>query len=69
MRSDDIEIGDLVRLLSGGPTMTVCSDPHRQLGQTQLASTQLVVACMWFTDQGTPAMAEFPVEALMSMPS
>lgn len=49
--------GDVVRLKSGGPSMTVIADyPDHTNGPS--------VRCVWFYDQSKPSEDSFVVEAL-----
>jgi uncharacterized protein YodC (DUF2158 family) len=51
-----LQIGDLVRLKSGGPTMTVVAEGGR--------SDPGVVDCAWFGGGDSCATAVFPLRAL-----
>lgn len=55
--SDQFEIGDVVRLKSGGPTMTVT-----QVGQKAMTGQQ-AVWCVWFDVKGQQS-GDFPPGAL-----
>lgn len=49
----DLRPGDVVKLKSGGPLMTVIAGPS------------LDPLCMWFGDDGVPLTHEFPSVALI----
>jgi len=55
--SDQVSIGDVVVLNSGGPLMTVASNPTRQQ-----------VHCCWFTADGNLCTENFPVAMLTVKP-
>lgn len=54
----DIEIGDVVRLKSGGPLMTVITI------QTNADGVPTSANCTWFSDNNKPYVEWFPVAAL-----
>lgn len=52
-RGDELEVGTVVALLSGGPEMTV----------VEFFGLSPMVRCMWFV-QGMPYSQNFPLDAL-----
>ena len=56
--SDEIAVGDVVRLKSGGPTMTVA-----QIAKTQFA-TELSVWCEWFDEKNKAQKGTFSLVAV-----
>jgi uncharacterized protein YodC (DUF2158 family) len=57
----DWKPGDVVKLASGGPAMTVTSEVYNSP-----ASGKPVVCCEWLDSAGTPYEAYFPPEALVA---
>lgn len=55
--SNDLQVGDIVELRSGGPAMTV-----------EIVSEQQGIGCVWFLAEslghGAPQRASFPANAL-----
>ena len=56
--SDEIEVGDVVRLKSGGPNMTVV-----QISRTQF-DTELSVWCEWFDEKNKAHKETFKLVAV-----
>jgi uncharacterized protein YodC (DUF2158 family) len=54
--ADTLKVGDLVKLKSGGPVMTVSA--------VSTVDSQTTVECIWFDDDGDNREADFPAEAL-----
>ncbi len=58
-----MKVGNVVRLKSGGPVMTVLSFMDRS-GENVSSTPTGFVRCAWFTDAGEPKSALFLVAAL-----
>ncbi len=58
MGENDIGIGKVVRLNSGGPLMTVRDIDDDVAGERQL------VHCVWFASTGETTYGSFPIAAL-----
>lgn len=56
--SEQFNKGDVVRLRSGGPPMTVTS-----VGEAHMSST-MSVWCVWFDEKGEQKSGTFPIEAV-----
>ena len=56
--SDDFKLGDVVRLKSGGPDMTI----------TEILDDRTNAHCEWFDGQKTPQAKEFSLVSLMHKP-
>ncbi|HVS38424.1 MAG TPA: DUF2158 domain-containing protein [Gemmataceae bacterium] len=54
---DDLKIGDVVELKSGGPAMTVMDDASESYGRGFLE-------CHWFDKEGKPQSKAFHQDAL-----
>ena len=57
--AESFKVGDIVRLKSGGPSMTVTSFEDDTSGGT-------LVWCDWFDDKQTKQDARFPVDSLQA---
>ena len=56
--ADEIKVGSIVRLKSGGPSMTVT-----KVG-SPLYSSQPTVWCSWFDEKGLKQESTFPPDAV-----
>lgn len=52
----NFDVGDLVRLKSGGPTMTITSTPNEY---------SALCFCQWFDEMGALNKGRFPPDALI----
>ena len=58
-----LAIGDVVRLKSGGPLMTVTA-LHTDYPESSPDTTEDRIKCQWFDENRTSKMLRFPVAAL-----
>lgn len=56
---DQIKVGDVVQLKSGGPIMTVTS-----VGQIYETSSEVFAWCTWFKSSNEPETKNFPLPAI-----
>lgn len=57
LMAEQFQVGDVVRLKSGGPQMTVADTGEDMSGRQ-------MVWCMWFDEKGARQQETFPPEAL-----
>lgn len=59
--SDEIEVGDVVQLKSGGPNMTVSKIGHADMSQVGPVHAW----CAWFDSKGDEKRGNFPLTSLV----
>ena len=66
MNESMMEIGDLVQLKSGGPTMTIVSQQDQRWGDSE--QNMPCVQCAWF-DEGRTRNVWFPIVCVKAVTS